>query len=109
MSHKPNEENSPFLLHAQFTPHGHSLILVHKNDIYYMSGPKSQQSYRITKSAVPGTVYNGVPDWLYEGLSYFLTKKSFEIQVKMNYRRNFTYKYGVMALKRRTSHVIRRF
>uniref|UniRef100_A0A336M1A4 Venom dipeptidyl peptidase 4 n=2 Tax=Culicoides sonorensis TaxID=179676 RepID=A0A336M1A4_CULSO len=66
LSHKPTEESSPFLLHAQFTPHGHSLILVHKNDIYYMSGPKSQQSYRITKTAVPDIVYNGVPDWLYE-------------------------------------------
>lgn len=72
LSHKPTEESSPFLLHAQFTPHGHSLILVHKYDIYYMSGPKSQQSYRITKTAVPDTVYNGVPDWLYEGL-YFQT------------------------------------
>lgn len=67
VSHKPAEEEWPFLLHAQFTPRGHSLIIVYNYDIYYMSGPHSQQAYRITKSASPGHIYNGVPDWLYEG------------------------------------------
>ena len=42
--------------------------MVYNYDIYYKTGPKSAQSYRITKTAVPGIIYNGVPDWLYEGL-----------------------------------------
>jgi inactive dipeptidyl peptidase 10 len=62
-----SEEEWPFLLHAQFTPRGHSLVMVYNYDIYYKTGPKSAQSYRITKNAVPGLIYNGVPDWLYEG------------------------------------------
>lgn len=41
--------------------------MVYNYDIYYKTGPKSAQSYRITKNAVPGIIYNGVPDWLYEG------------------------------------------
>lgn len=60
-------EEWPFLLHAQFTPRGHSLVMVHTYDIYYKTGPKSAQSYRITNTAKPGIIYNGVPDWLYEG------------------------------------------
>lgn len=55
------------MLHAQFTPRGHSLVLVHNYDIYYKMGPKAS-TYRITKTAVPGIIYNGIPDWLYEGL-----------------------------------------
>lgn len=62
-----SEEEWPFLLYAQFTPRGHSLVMVYNYDIYYKTGPKSAQSYRITKTAIPGIIYNGVPDWLYEG------------------------------------------
>lgn len=62
-----SEEEWPFLLHAQFTPRGHSLVMVYNYDIYYKTGPKSAQSYRITKTALPSIIYNGVPDWLYEG------------------------------------------
>ncbi|KAG5683000.1 hypothetical protein PVAND_012312 [Polypedilum vanderplanki] len=61
-----SEEEWPFLLHAQFTPRGHSLVMVYNYDIYYKTGPKSAQSYRITKNGLPGIIYNGVPDWLYE-------------------------------------------
>lgn len=47
--------------------------MVYNYDIYYKTGPKSAQSFRITKTAVPGIIYNGVPDWLYEGLFNSLT------------------------------------
>ena len=41
--------------------------MVYNYDIYYKTGPKSAQSYRITKTGVPGVIFNGVSDWLYEG------------------------------------------
>lgn len=41
--------------------------MVHNYDIYYRRGPRSTQVYRVTNDAVPGIVYNGIPDWLYEG------------------------------------------
>lgn len=79
-----SEEEWPFLLHAQFTPRGHSIVMVYNYDIYYKTGPKSAQSYRITKTAIPGVIYNGVPDWLYEGkilhLKLIKWKLNFNIQ-----------------------------
>lgn len=53
--------------HAQFTPEGNAVIMVHNYDIYYRRTPRAPETYRVTNDAVPGIVYNGVPDWLYEG------------------------------------------
>jgi hypothetical protein len=64
---KADEEEWQYLLHAQFTPKGQSIVMVYTYDIYYKPTPRSTQSYRLTKTAVPGVIYNGVPDWLYEG------------------------------------------
>ncbi|KAJ0171534.1 hypothetical protein K1T71_013084 [Dendrolimus kikuchii] len=56
----------PFLLLAAWTPKGHGLITVKDYDIYYRPAPRSSTGYRVTESGVPGTIHNGVPDWLYE-------------------------------------------
>lgn len=63
----------PYLHHAQFTTKGHSLIIVYKYDIYYRLGPRTYQSFRVTDDAIPGVIYNGIPDWLYEGMFCALT------------------------------------
>lgn len=57
----------PYLHYAQFTPKGHSLIMVYNYDIFYRLGPRTYESYRVTDDAIPGVIYNGIPDWLYEG------------------------------------------
>jgi hypothetical protein len=41
--------------------------MVYNYDIYYLLSPRGGQSYRVTKTAVPGIISNGVTDWLYEG------------------------------------------
>ncbi|XP_041968602.1 inactive dipeptidyl peptidase 10 isoform X2 [Aricia agestis] len=56
----------PLLLLAMWTPKGHGLITVQDHDIYYRPAPRSSTGYRVTESGRPGTIYNGVPDWLYE-------------------------------------------
>lgn len=56
----------PYLHYARFTPSGNYIIVVYNYDIYYIPGPRSNQVYRVTKDAIPGVVYNGIPDWLYE-------------------------------------------
>lgn len=66
LSHKVDDFEWPFLHHAQFTTKGHSLIIVYNYDIYYRLGPRTYQSFRVTSDAVPGIIYNGIPDWLYE-------------------------------------------
>lgn len=55
------------LHHAQFTSNSHALIIVHNYDIYYRLGPRTYQVFRVTNDARPGVVFNGIPDWLYEG------------------------------------------
>lgn len=67
LSHIADDMDWPYLHYAQFTPKGHSLVMVYNYDIYYRLGPRTYQSYRVTEDAIPGIIYNGIPDWLYEG------------------------------------------
>ncbi|KAL1115092.1 hypothetical protein AAG570_007123 [Ranatra chinensis] len=59
-------DEHPYLLHAQWTPVGHGIVLVHDYDVFYRPSPKSPHAFRVSKTAVPGVIYNGIPDWLYE-------------------------------------------
>ncbi|XP_066603437.1 inactive dipeptidyl peptidase 10 isoform X2 [Prorops nasuta] len=62
----PEKDVHPYLLLAQWTPRGHGLVMVQDYDIYYRTGPLSNTGYRVTDTAIPGIVSNGLPDWLYE-------------------------------------------
>ncbi|XP_076766360.1 dipeptidyl peptidase 10 isoform X1 [Xylocopa sonorina] len=62
----PEKEVHPYLLLAQWTPRGHGLVMVQDYDIYYTISPRSNTGYRVTDTAVPGILSNGLPDWLYE-------------------------------------------
>jgi hypothetical protein len=64
----PDEDKAPYLSLARWTPRGHGLVTVLDYDIYFRPAPRSSTGYRVTNTAVPGVVYNGVPDWLYEGI-----------------------------------------
>ena len=74
LTHLPDEvgggviTEGPTLLLATWTPKGHGLITVKDYDIYYRPAPRSSTGYRVTESGIPGTIHNGVPDWLYEGM-----------------------------------------
>ena len=67
MTPHPEKEVHPYLLLAQWTPRDHGLVMVHDYDIYYITSPKSNTGYRVTDTAIPGILSNGLPDWLYEG------------------------------------------
>ncbi|XP_046973505.1 inactive dipeptidyl peptidase 10 isoform X1 [Vanessa cardui] len=56
----------PLLLLAMWTPKGHGLITVKDYDIFYRPAPRSSTGYRVTDTGIPGRIFNGVPDWLYE-------------------------------------------
>ncbi|XP_017855027.1 inactive dipeptidyl peptidase 10 isoform X1 [Drosophila busckii] len=62
----PQQEDWPYMHYARFGTTGNSLIWVHNYDIYYRPEARGTHNYRITHDAVPGVVYNGIPDWLYE-------------------------------------------
>ncbi len=56
---------------VKWSPAGHSFVFVYEGDIYYYPNPKQNKTFRLTSSARPGIIYNGIPDWLYEGLQVF--------------------------------------
>ncbi|CAK9813213.1 Inactive dipeptidyl peptidase 10 [Anthophora plagiata] len=62
----PERDVHPYLLLAQWTPRDHGLVMVQDYDIYYITSPKSNIGYRVTDTAIPGILSNGLPDWLYE-------------------------------------------
>ncbi|XP_060657686.1 uncharacterized protein LOC132792360 isoform X1 [Drosophila nasuta] len=60
------QDEWPYMHYARFTGAGNALIWVFNYDIYYRQEVRATHIYRITHDAVPGVVYNGIPDWLYE-------------------------------------------
>ena len=42
-------------------------IYVQENNIYYLKDIKSEDSLEITTDGEIDQIYNGIPDWLYEG------------------------------------------
>ncbi|KAG7203914.1 hypothetical protein KM043_016937 [Ampulex compressa] len=51
---------------AIWAPRGNALVYVHENDIYYRPEAEKPVNYQITNTGVFGSIYNGVPDWVYE-------------------------------------------
>jgi dipeptidyl-peptidase-4 len=53
---------------VRLAPVGNALVFVLDNDIYYRSSSSySAEEKRVTFNGIPGILYNGVPDWVYEG------------------------------------------
>jgi hypothetical protein len=56
-----------YIQRARWTPTGSGLVFVHGNDLYYkIHGNRHSRIFRITDTG-SATVFNGVPDWLYQG------------------------------------------
>lgn len=55
---------------AKWSPVGHSLVVVDHNDLFYIGDienmKKPNSVLEITQTGRRG-VYNGIPDWVYEG------------------------------------------
>ena len=65
-----------YLQHAVFVPGG-GIVFVKQNNIFYKPNMTSGGVYQVTVSGIPGTVYNGVADWLYEGCQEYQENKVF--------------------------------
>lgn len=53
------------LQHATWLGNTSSLLMISENDMYLKMGPAVEE-IRLTDTGVPGVIYNGVPDWLYQ-------------------------------------------
>lgn len=59
---------------AKWSPVGHNLIYVYKNNIYYVESPESADNpSAVTTNGIEGVIYNGAADWVYEGKPRFST------------------------------------
>ena len=61
------EDPQLYLRYATWNKEDNSLIYVYENDIYFRGVPNASTDVRLTKDGERDTVFNGVPDWVYEG------------------------------------------
>ena len=54
--------------HAEWLGKTTALIIVSENDIYLRQSPTDEDDIRLTHTGIPGIVYNGITDWLYQGM-----------------------------------------
>ncbi|KAJ9585651.1 hypothetical protein L9F63_002551, partial [Diploptera punctata] len=59
-------EDKNHLQLVRLQPNGNGLVYVYDNDIYFLRTLGSDGKTRLTYTGVPGIIYNGVPDWVYE-------------------------------------------
>lgn len=69
---------------ATWAPSGNALIYVYQNNIFYRLEAEVPTDYQITDSGVFGTIYNGVPDWVYEGESTFFTCQLIYLSINLS-------------------------
>ncbi|KAF2361491.1 Dipeptidylpeptidase IV N-terminal domain, partial [Trinorchestia longiramus] len=58
--------DQPPLLVATWAPTTDAIAFVFHNDLYYTTSPSLSTMYRISSTGQIGTIFNGVPDWVYE-------------------------------------------
>ncbi|KAI8454775.1 dipeptidyl peptidase IV N-terminal region-domain-containing protein [Phakopsora pachyrhizi] len=64
--HSQRSNSDPQISIAQWSPTGHSIAYVFRNDIYLITNPqRSSDPLRLTKTGT-STIFNGVCDWVYE-------------------------------------------
>lgn len=81
--------------HAEFLGNTTTLVLIHENDIYIRQSPADEEDIRLTSTGVPGLIYNGVTDWLYQGMMVLLGPFNYKfiyyVYVIKKYCNNFIY------------------
>ncbi|CAG7824881.1 unnamed protein product, partial [Allacma fusca] len=60
------DENESLIQNAVWSRKGSSLFFVHENDIYWKPEAQNSSIVRITDTGIPGVVFNGIPDFIYE-------------------------------------------
>ncbi|XP_069047082.1 A-type potassium channel modulatory protein DPP6 isoform X2 [Lepisosteus oculatus] len=61
----PPEVQNVQLQYAGWGPHGHQLVFIFENNIYYQATMESR-AIRLVSSGKEGVIFNGLSDWLYE-------------------------------------------
>lgn len=70
----PNDEE-PYLQNFVWGPSGNAFAFVYLNNIYYQSS-LSSNPVQLTTTGLQHVIYNGIPDWVYEGILDFISLSS---------------------------------
>jgi dipeptidyl-peptidase 4 len=62
-----DDEGNKRLQLCKWAPTKNAIAYVRANNIFYKSAADSPTIHKLTTDGVPGKMYNGVPDWVYEG------------------------------------------
>lgn len=54
--------------YIRWSPTGHKLLWVKDNDIYFHDLESTSDYVKFTTGGEKNKIYNGVPDWVYEGI-----------------------------------------
>ena len=54
---------------AVWSPRSNALAYVAQNDIYFLSNVTDGHAKRLTTNGAFNTIYNGIADWTYQGLT----------------------------------------
>lgn len=60
------------LQYASWLGNTTALVIVSENDIYLRQSPSDEEDIRLTTTGYSDIIYNGVPDWLYQGENRYL-------------------------------------
>lgn len=86
-SKSADNDDQVFIQNAQWSPAGSELVFVYKNDLYFKyHGNRHSRVDRITDTG-SSTVFNGIPDWLYQGkreINTILCKRTRRIYIYRN-------------------------
>ncbi|KAL2736924.1 dipeptidyl aminopeptidase-like protein 6 isoform X1 [Vespula squamosa] len=64
--HASSKVQQTRLQHATWLGNTTGLVMISENDIYLRIAPSAMEDTQLTDTGVPGIIYNGVPDWLYQ-------------------------------------------
>lgn len=68
-----SNEPEPSLQNFLWSPTGTALAFVYKNNVFYKPDLESDAE-QLTTDGVVGIVYNGLPDWVYEGMLHLILR-----------------------------------
>lgn len=60
----------------------------YKNDLYFMPNPAAPKIERLTSTGAPEGIYNGVSDWIYEGMSLFFCTHGAVVEQRLSIESN---------------------
>jgi hypothetical protein len=86
------------LQHVEWAGPSGGVVLVRDNDLFYSPPPGTGPVLQLTRTGVPGVVFNGVTDWLYRGQCCHIVLSGKKVFIELLWRKSskITVAWGVV-------------